>query len=56
MKSGRESSAIRRKEIKAMFFEKLLGSMFRDIDRRSEGSGDDFQTAIRFYLALINAR
>lgn len=39
-----------------MFFKKLFGNMFQDIDRRSETSGDDFKTAIRFYLALVNVK
>ncbi len=39
-----------------MLIEKLFGTVFGDLEHGPEANGDDLQTAIRFYLALMNAR
>lgn len=39
-----------------MLLETLFGDMFKNIDRSSEDGGYDYETAMHFYLALVNAR
>ena len=43
----------KKKEI-VMFFTKLFGNMFMDIDRRCTGNKLDLKTTARFYRALAN--
>ena len=49
----KSTNRTKKKEI-VMFFTKLFGNMFMDIDRRCTGNKLDLKTTARFYRAFAN--